>query len=225
MLSNQLEEPSQFPWNKDGEWSDKVLRTVLKCVDRRQRKSVRKQQRLQAPGSKTASPDATKRTAASSSLFLDVSSSTFTQLNRSQLNSHMDILWEWAIQHTASLAKCRWLSAQKQLSGLNEERRRTISDKALIHLLLASVPPYNSARPNAMSKMPWHVEATFQSTHPDDVKKVLSHIWEKQRKWDGCGTSTLVVGGLNASPKILLEEMDKAWKWWADKRQTGKARC
>ncbi|KAG6848042.1 hypothetical protein H0H93_003928, partial [Arthromyces matolae] len=219
----QLQEPSQYPWHMDGEWSDETLLTVIQSMHMWQKNAVIYDKRRQAqlsnrskPG-RTALPNVTKMTAA------------VNRMDRSELNSYMDKLWVWAKRQQASLTNFRCLSAQAKLSNLDKSQD-SISDKILIPLLLASVPPYSydPSRTIDMSRMPWHAaKGTFQ-WKPDDVTKVLSYVLKVRAtvQHTSLKRARELLDELSKGPREeMLKEMDTVWKWWIDRRERDKRRA
>ncbi|KAG6818786.1 hypothetical protein H0H93_001754 [Arthromyces matolae] len=223
MLNDDLE-PTQYPWNQNGEWSDKVLRTAI-CSIYKWRNNVvtkmrsKKDTQTEDIGGEGTDPSRRQKT------WMSMPQKTTAQLdemNRPELNSEMDSLWDWAVKQKCAVADTKRVSVQAELSRLDTDSKHRMSDKKLVTLLIASIPPYDPAI--GMSRMPWRRgTGTFRWNDPDDVKKVLSHIWAVYRKntpiADPKEENEKKDEFLKNGPmKKVRAEMDKAWMWWIKRR-------
>ncbi|KAG6848366.1 hypothetical protein H0H93_000821 [Arthromyces matolae] len=216
MLKHKLK-PSQYPWKQNGEWSDKVLRTAIGAMYRWQINAFERKGRLEKTtqientgGQGTKWPKPHQKTTAQ-----------LLMMNRPQLSSEMDTLWDWAVKQKRANADTRSASAQKKLNG---DSKQHMSDEEVVELLIKSIPPYDPAI--GMSKMPWRESDTFQWSQ-NDVKKVLSRIFEVQRLHRGVSdpqkdkqNKQKNAKTLNGPMETLRDEMDVAWKWWLGRRET-----
>ncbi|KAG6818785.1 hypothetical protein H0H93_001753 [Arthromyces matolae] len=208
-VSNDME-LSQCPWNQNEGWPDQVLRAVITSIYQWQINVERHTRRSRGAG--PALPDVKTRCA------------QLNEKSRSQLNSEMDILWNWVVRHRASIAHSQVLSARAKLSRLDADprSRSQISDVELAKLLIKSVD-----RTIDISKMPWRkVKGTFQWKDDDDVKKALPHIWKLKHKYKDYTAKPDMTPEekqiLDGPRDVLLNAMDTAWKWWIHKQKVKK---